>query len=197
MFTGGCVGECWFEVNTDGVLFTCPRAPPLTRKELDTEHSGSHPAAFACKCVWTCVFMSISKKLPYMCVFIRLLNEPVWVCSLNFLALAEELLLSISVYISPPSSFVCFAVQCFLCVFTSAILRGSYLQVYWVTEHRANPPPTRFHPLFVGLEAQPIWFSWRREGAFILVGLGFTITFLLGRQSRLGRTLTMREKKLK
>lgn len=59
-------------------------------------------------CVYVCVYVySIFKKLQYMCLFIRLLNEPVWACAPNFLALA----------VSPElSSFVWFSVCTYACL---------------------------------------------------------------------------------
>lgn len=74
-----------------------------------------------CECVYV---YNILKKLKYMCMFIRLVNESVWACAPNFLALtvSPELLLSICVYISL-SSFVwfsvCVAMRVYVCILSA------------------------------------------------------------------------------
>lgn len=77
-------------MGSEGVLFTRLRGLPLTKKELDTEGGREDiwlTVSSRCVCVQVsvnaCVY--VLEKLQYMCMFIRLLNDPVWgVC---FLAL--------------------------------------------------------------------------------------------------------------
>ena len=148
---GGCVwvlrevivGECWSEVNHWRGPAHSPSGSPTHSKGIrqggrwgKTERSGPHPAAIACNCVQ----MYVSKKLQYTWVFIRLLNEPMWVCAPNFLALAvsqETLSLSLCTFLclvlsgSVPMCVYVFIFECSL----------SNLHIHWLTRHRADPLP--------------------------------------------------------
>lgn len=129
----------------------------------------------------------LEKKLQYICLFIWLFNEPVWACSLNFLAIAvsqEVLALYLCVHF-----FVWFCLVLSACTYVCLCLlfeEGPITSPHWLT-HRAQISP--LHPLSVGLDGQPIWFSWRRDQnwvsvhcgpAFIPPDLSFTVTFSAG-----------------
>lgn len=88
------------------------------------------------------VLMSVLKKLQYMCMFIRLLNEPIRVCAPKlpgFGGISGTLALYLCVHF-----FVWFclvlALYVYLCVFMSAFLRVPY-QISPVTDSQSTEKP--------------------------------------------------------
>lgn len=136
-------------------------------EEVVREHWEPRPAVF----VYINVCMSIFKKLQHMCMFIRLLNEPVWVCAPDFpTALSQEVWQSIFVYLCviSLSSFVwsTVCVYIYVCVIW---IRYDGRRICWLIKALSKPTPTP--PLVFG---QPIWFSWRKrstKSASICCGL--------------------------